>query len=95
MASKNKTDSLRAIGCLKDNYWKCRWDGSLQFQKATVTYFFNTIDDDFSKDNFVTKIFMKTCSILSTSPEKTLLTAPFIVSQDTDFLHKTILQASF
>lgn len=54
------------------------------FQKANGNLFFNPMDGDFSKDNFVTKIFMKTCSILlNDSPEKTLFTAPFTVGQET------------
>lgn len=53
------------------------------FQKANGNLFFNPMDGDFSKDNFV-KIFMKTCSILlNDSPEKTLFTAPCTVGQET------------
>lgn len=45
--------------------------------------FFNPMDDDFSKDNFLTKVFMETCGALNDSPEKTLFTVPFTVGQET------------
>lgn len=63
MASKNKTDSLRALGCKKLLEILLRRPNFFHFQKATSNLFFNPIDDDFSKDNFVTKIFIETCSI--------------------------------
>lgn len=83
MASKNKTESLRALGCEKLLHHS---DGPtfFHFQKAKGNLFFNAMDGDFSEDNFVTKIFMKTCSILlNDSPEKTLFIAPFTVGQET------------
>lgn len=91
MASKNKTESLRALGCEKLLHYS---DGPtfFHFQKANGNLFFNPIDVDFSKDNFVTKIFMKTCSILlNESPEKTVYCSLYSGSRDSNFQNRTTL----
>lgn len=41
------------------------------------------MDGVFSKDNFVTKISMKTCSPLNNSPEETVFAPPFMLGQET------------
>ena len=61
------------------------------FQKANSNLFFNPMDEDFSKDNFVTKVFMETCSILSGSPEKTVYCSLYSGSRDSEFQQRTIL----
>lgn len=78
MASKNKTESLRALGCEKLLQVSLRWlNFFFHLQKANGNLFFNPMDGEFSKDNFVTKIFMKTCSILlNDSPEETRFLLP-------------------
>lgn len=60
MASKNKTDSLRALGYEQLLKVLLRRPHFFRFQKANSNLFFSPVDDDFSKDNFVTKIFMET-----------------------------------
>ena len=73
------------------NYCKKKAQHFFIFKKLTVTYFFNPMDDGFSKDNFVTKIFMETCSILSGSPEKTVYCSLYSGSRDSEFQQRTIL----
>lgn len=52
MASKNKTDSLKALGCEKLPKASLRRSNFFHFPKANGKLFFNPMDDDFSKDNF-------------------------------------------
>lgn len=58
MTSKKETDSLRPCGCEKLLKWSLRRPNFFHFQKANGNLFFNPLDDDFRKDNFVTKIFL-------------------------------------
>lgn len=53
MVFKNKIDSLKVFGCEKLSKVLLRRFNFFYFLKVNGKLFFNLMDDDFSKDNFL------------------------------------------